>query len=83
MNLNSTKFQRTMFKRILSLFRDSRCPGLATTRINSYWIEYGDEPVLIQQTLTAPCKRLNLLAFERDASSRARRWRRRRSHFRE
>ena len=68
MNLDYTRFRRTMIKRILSLVFAIAVVQAPTTakEVNSYWIEYGNEPVLIlsSKTITAPCKRLNLLAFK-------------------
>ena len=66
MNLDSTRFRRTMLKGISILV-------LATTAVkstaiaqeaNSYWIEYGNEPVLIQQNNNGAIQTLKFVNFQ-------------------
>ena len=66
MNLYSTKFRLTMMKRIFTLvFATAAAQSSATAQeINSYWIEYGNEPVLIQQNNNGGAQTLKFVSFQ-------------------
>ena len=66
MNLYSTKFRLTMMKRIFTLlFAATAAQSSATAQeVNSYWIEYGNEPVLIQQNNNGATQTLKFVSFQ-------------------
>ena len=66
MNLHYTRFRRTMVKHILSLVFAIAVVQAATTakEANSYWIEYGNEPVLIQQNNNGAVQTLKFVSFQ-------------------
>ena len=66
MNLDYTRFRRTMIKRILSLVFAIAVVQAPTTakEVNSYWIEYGNEPVLIQQNNNGAVQTLKFVSFQ-------------------
>ena len=66
MNLYSTKFRLTMMKRIFTLvFAAAVAQSSATAQeINSYWIDYGNEPVLIQQNNNGGAQTLKFVSFQ-------------------
>ena len=66
MNLDYTRFRRTMIKRILSLVFAIAVVQASTTakEVNSYWIEYGNEPVLIQQNNNGAVQTLKFVSFQ-------------------
>ena len=66
MNLGSTKFRLTMMKRIFTLlFAAAAAQSLATAQeVNSYWIEFGNEPVLIQQNNNGATQTLKFVSFQ-------------------
>ena len=66
MNLGSTKFRLTMMKRIFTLlFAAAAAQSSATAQeVNSYWIEYGNEPVLIQQNNNGAAQTLKFVSFQ-------------------
>ena len=66
MNLSSTKFRLTMMKRIFTLlFAATAAQSSATAQeVNSYWIEYGNEPVLIQQNNNGATQTLKFVSFQ-------------------
>ena len=66
MNLNSARFQSTMLMRIFNLiFAVTAVQSSATAQeVNSYWIEYGNEPVLIQQNNNGATQTLKFVSFE-------------------
>lgn len=66
MNLHSTKFRLTMMKRIFTLlFAATAAQSSATSQeVNSYWIEYGNEPVLIQQNNNGATQTLKFVSFQ-------------------
>lgn len=65
MNLDSTPFRRTMMKRISSLVLAAALAQSTASaqEINSYWIEYGNEPVLIQQNNNGATQMLKFVNF--------------------
>ncbi len=66
MNLYSTRFRPTMMKRILTLVLAAATAQSSATaqEINSYWIEYGNEPVLIQQNNNGAAQTLKFVSFQ-------------------
>ena len=66
MNLYSTRFRPTMMKRILTLVLAVAAAQSSATaqEINSYWIEYGNEPVLIQQNNNGAAQTLKFVSFQ-------------------
>ena len=66
MNLYSTRFRPTMMKRILTLVLAVAAAQSSVTaqEINSYWIEYGNEPVLIQQNNNGAAQTLKFVSFQ-------------------
>ena len=66
MNLDYTRFRRTMIKRILTLVFAITVVQASTTakEVNSYWIEYGNEPVLIQQNNNGAVQTLKFVSFQ-------------------
>ena len=66
MNLYSTKLRLTMMKRIFTLlFAATATQSSATAQeVNSYWIEYGNEPVLIQQNNNGATQTLKFVSFQ-------------------
>ena len=66
MNLSSTKFRLTMMKRIFTLLFSAAAAQSAATaqEINSYWIDYGSEPVLIQQNNNGATQTLKFVSFQ-------------------
>ena len=66
MNLYSTKLRLTMMKRIFTLlFAATAAQSSATAQeVNSYWIEYGNEPVLIQQNNNGATQTLKFVSFQ-------------------
>ena len=66
MNLDSTRFQRTMLKGIsILIFASTAVQSSAIAReVNSYWIEYGNEPVLIQQNNNGAVQTLKFVSFQ-------------------
>ena len=65
MNSNSTKFRLTTMKRIFTLlFAAAAAQSSATAQeVNSYWIEYGNEPVLIQSNNNGARQTLKFVSF--------------------
>ena len=66
MNLYSKRFRRAMIKRILTLVFMIAVVQSSTTgqEINSYWIEYGNDPVLIQQNNNGAVQTLKFVSFQ-------------------
>ena len=66
MNLDSTRFRSTMMKRISTLVLAALLAQSAATaqEINSYWIDYGNEPVLIQQNNNGAAQTLKFVSFQ-------------------
>ena len=66
MNLDSTRFRRTMLKRISILVLASAAVQSSAIAqvVNSYWIEYGNEPVLIQQNNNGAVQTLKFVSFQ-------------------
>jgi hypothetical protein len=66
MNLDSKRLRRTMIKRVLTLVFMIAVVQSSTTaqETNSYWIEYGSEPVLIQQNNNGAVQTLKFVSFE-------------------
>jgi len=66
MNLGSKKFRLTMIKRMLTLVFAVAVAQTATTaqEVNLYWIEYGNEPVLIQQKNNGGAQTLKFISFK-------------------
>ena len=66
MNLDSKRSRSTMIKRILSLVFAITVVQASTTakEVNSYWIEYGNEPVLIQQNNNGAVQTLKFVSFQ-------------------
>ena len=66
MNLDSTRFQRTMLKGISILILASTAvqSSAIAREVNSYWIEYGNEPVLIQQNNNGAVQTLKFVSFQ-------------------
>ena len=66
MNSHSTKFRLTIMKRIFTLlFAATAAQSSATSQeVNSYWIEYGNEPVLIQQNNNGATQTLKFVSFQ-------------------
>ena len=63
---HSTKFRLTIMKRIFTLlFAATAAQSSATSQeVNSYWIEYGNEPVLIQQNNNGATQTLKFVSFQ-------------------
>lgn len=66
MNLDATRSRRTMLKRISTLVLAALLAQSAATaqETNSYWIEYGNEPVLIQQKNNGAAQTLKFVSFQ-------------------
>ena len=65
MNFDYSRFRGTMLKGIFTLVFAAAAAhsSVIAQEVNSYWIEYGDEPVLIQQNNNGAAQTLKFVSF--------------------
>ena len=65
MNFDYSRFRGTMLKGIFTLVFAAAAAqsSVIAQEVNSYWVEYGDEPVLIQQNNSGAAQTLKFVSF--------------------
>lgn len=65
MNFDYSRFRGTMLKGIFTLVFAAAAAqsSVIAQEVNSYWVEYGDEPVLIQQNNNGAAQTLKFVSF--------------------